>query len=109
MDDPQLNADKPATIPVRVGTLEERFADLETQVSDLAQRGLAAAETGSFGAVAKEGGGIIQEMVDFLHRLFPGHGAPGVPTSAPVLVAPSSPVPVIVTAGPAAGGAGGTL
>lgn len=25
-------------------------------------------------------GGIVQEIVDFLHRLFPGHNAPGTPT-----------------------------
>jgi hypothetical protein len=107
MTDPQPNGD-PAPY-----TLENRITDLETQVAALAERGLAAAETGAFGAEAKVGGTIVQEMVDFLHRLFPGHGAPGVPTSAPVPVAPSSPVPVIVTAGvaagPAAGGAGGTL
>lgn len=26
------------------------------------------------------GGGIVQELVNFLHRLFPGHNVPGTPT-----------------------------
>jgi len=26
--------------------------------------------------------GLAQELVDFVHRLFPGHGAPGKPTGA---------------------------
>lgn len=27
---------------------------------------------------------LLQEVVDFLHRLFPDHGAPGIPTNAVV-------------------------
>jgi hypothetical protein len=37
----------------------------------------------AIGAVLTEaasGATLVQEIVDFLHKLFPGHGAPGVPS-----------------------------
>lgn len=30
----------------------------------------------------KNPGELLQDIVDFLHRLFPGHGAPGAPRDA---------------------------
>lgn len=33
---------------------------------------------------------LCQEIVDFLHRLFPGHGAPGIPTAEQEAEAPTT-------------------
>ena len=40
---------------------------------------------------------LVQEIVDFLHKLFPGHGAPGTPTVPP----PAETTPPIGTGLPA--------
>lgn len=74
----------------RVDGLAERFDELEGKVLTLTERGIGAAETGALGNDAKAGAGIVQEIIDFLHHLFPGHGAPGIPSTAgdPVNPAP---------------------
>lgn len=62
------------------GTLQHVESAVETGVktfSDVTSMAEAAL------AAAQGHGDLIQEIVNFLHRIFPGHGAPGTPTSKP--------------------------
>lgn len=65
----------------RIGTLESKVEDLFAKVAPIVQSGV-------FGAPAAEGATLVQDIVNFLHHLFPGHaGLPGTP-SAPVATPP---------------------
>ena len=64
----------------KIETLSDRLEGLAAKVETLASEGASAAETGAFGPAAQEGGGIMQEIINFLHHHFPGQKAPGKPT-----------------------------
>lgn len=60
-----------------VGSLAQRVEGVDSKASSA----LATAQDAHAAATAApEEGGLLQEVVDFLHRLFPGHGAPGAPS-----------------------------
>lgn len=79
----EANAQAIAATQAQVDAHETVLGRLIDQVETIAQKGLRVAETGAFGATVATGAELTQEIVDFLHRLFPGHNAPGTPTAPP--------------------------
>ena len=55
------------------------IAEVDTAVTEF-EPVLASGAIG--GPVVAETAILVQQIVDFLHHLFPGHGAPGIPSSA---------------------------
>ena len=64
-DDHNSNAESTVTPASSAASLTSQLQAGEAELAQVAE-----AETPS----------LVQEIVNFLHRLFPGHGAPGTPT-----------------------------
>lgn len=64
-------ANRVASLETQHETLAGRVEDIAAKVEDIAARGATIAQTGVLGGEAAVGGGIVQEIVDFLHWMFP--------------------------------------
>jgi hypothetical protein len=82
MDDVQPIETQIASVTASTEAAHSRIDDLETKFASLAERGIGLAETGVLGSEAQTAGTLTQEIIDWLHHMFPGHNVPGTTTAA---------------------------